>query len=142
MSAPPLTEEQKRRIGILVYRRRVFTNMSVSRAAKAADISRTTWLRIENAEPVNVRAAGYAAIERLFGWEPGTLRRFALSGVKPPMVSHVRHDDARLFRILLAAREIATDHITVIERRPDGDSGYARALVAEIDAYRAACRYL
>lgn len=53
---------------LVIHRRRELGWHKVD-AAKAASLTHTTYMRVENAQPV--RDVTYAAIEKAFGWAPG-----------------------------------------------------------------------
>jgi hypothetical protein len=57
------------RLAKLVIRRRRELGWHKVDAAKAAGLTHTTYMRVENAQPV--RDVTYSAIEKAFGWAPG-----------------------------------------------------------------------
>ena len=73
-------EETRSRLGWLVAERRKALGLSKDAAARAADISRLTWRKVEDGG--TVRDTIYAAVERALGWVPGDAEA-ALAGGTP-----------------------------------------------------------
>lgn len=71
------------RLAEAVRARRLALRLAIKEAASLASISKDTWMRVENAEPV--RDTTYAKIEATLGWEPGSIGNI-LDGKEPTLV--------------------------------------------------------
>jgi transcriptional regulator with XRE-family HTH domain len=67
------TDEGRQRLGRTIRAARTDANLTANEAASHAGMSPTTWGRIERGDDISVRPATYAAIERVLGWEMGSI---------------------------------------------------------------------
>lgn len=77
------TPEALKRLGELVASRRVELRLERRPAARAAGISNTTWMQVEDGN--GARDVTYAAIESVLRWEPGSCKA-VLDGGKPKII--------------------------------------------------------
>ena len=77
------TELDRERLGRQVAQRRTHLGLSVSAAARIAQIDRGTWTGIEKAARMT-EAYNYAGIERALNWSPGSIAATLAGGNPTP----------------------------------------------------------
>ncbi|MFF2773392.1 hypothetical protein ACFVU3_00650 [Streptomyces sp. NPDC058052] len=85
MATPDLADRQ--RLATLVAHRRRELGWHKVDAAKAAGLTHTTYMRVENAQPV--RDVTYAAIEKAFRWAPGACHAILEGATEAPLAGDV-----------------------------------------------------
>jgi transcriptional regulator with XRE-family HTH domain len=91
------------KLGDQVKQRRIALGLSVSKAARAADVSRTTWIAVESGTR-ETQVYNYGSIERVLQWTSGSVEA-VLKGGEPtsrtiePTVPELTADDAEEFDI-------------------------------------------
>lgn len=86
-------EEGRRRLAELMQQHRQRLGLSVNEAVNRSGgaISRPTWTNAESS--LRIRDTGYAPIERVLGWMPGSVRRI-LAGGEPTLATMADGTDA------------------------------------------------
>lgn len=107
-----ISGEDRVRLGEKIRKARADAGMTATAAAAHADMSPTTWGRIERGENVSVRPNTYAAIERVLGWEPGSIEIVLEGGDPTPATSAPGRRAAPP-----PPSVVAVDHITAWEQQ-------------------------
>lgn len=82
-----VTPEDRQRLGKAVRAARTGLGMTAHAAATRAEVSPTTWGDIERGAATSVRPLTYASVERVIGWQPGSVTR-VLEGGAPVLASN------------------------------------------------------
>lgn len=89
MGRVDVTPEDRQRLGKAVRAARIDLGMTAHAAATRAKVSPTTWGDIERGAEASVRPLTYAAVERVVGWQPGSVARVLAGDTPLPAVAQV-----------------------------------------------------
>ncbi|MFE5771400.1 hypothetical protein ACFQ7O_23905 [Streptomyces sp. NPDC056485] len=126
--------EGLKRLAKLVAQRRIKLGWHKARAASAAGLTHTTYMRVENGLPV--RDVTYAGIETAFGWAPGACMAVLDGATEAQEAGEVREGvrfapDTAIEANVRAAIQNAT--IAVLPDTPTGKMAeYSEFIVAEL----------
>lgn len=113
--------EGRHRLARLVIQRRTALGWHKAQAAKAADLTITTYTRVEKA--LSVRDVTYAKIDRAFGWATGASMA-VLEGAREPQMAGEEVEGVRIAPVAETAEGVrqAVQHV-VIATLPDTPAG-------------------
>jgi hypothetical protein len=128
--------ERRDKLRKLVIDRRRERQLSVSAAARAAQISRGTWIALESGTR-ETEDYNYAGIERALQWQPGSIDDILDGGDPTPIKSEQTPNTLRVeWEDKLAKVQAIADN----PDRPQHMRDLARGMISQIEAILAADR--